>query len=153
MSLDSKQPESIPNLEGGNLVGLRARLESSRPLGTYRFQDGEFLCCYTECGVFVDKFGSLSRSHTLEWEGRPSQAFLIGNYVLAVGKEFLEIWDVERRSLRQIITGKDIRVLPCSSAGGSVEMAERGIIVAMAHPNRTGQLIFELRIKDRFRCR
>lgn len=153
MSLDSKQPETIPNLDDPNLATLRARIEGSRPLGTYRYQDGEFLCCYTECGVFVDKFGSLSRSQTLEWEGRPQQAILVGEYLIAVGREFIEVWDLESRSLKQIMTGKDIRILPCSFGSTVQELTTERVILAMAHPRKVGQVVFEMNLLGDLRVR
>jgi hypothetical protein len=139
MSLDSKQPLTIPDLTGTNTISLRSRIEGARPLGTYRVQEGEFLCCYTECGLFVDKYGSICRPYTLEWEGKPSHAVLVGKYVLAIGREFIEVWNIEKRSLRQVITGRDIRLVPHSSAGSGIDMLERGIVIAMENPGHGGK--------------
>lgn len=148
LSLDSKQPLTIPDLSSANTTSLRSRLDGAKPLGTYRIQDGEFLCCYTECGLFVDKYGRVSRPYTLEWEGRPTHAVLAGNYVLAIGKEFIEVWNVEKRSLRQVITGRDVRLVPHSSAGSSVDMLGRGVVIAMDSPVPGGkQLVFEMRLR------
>lgn len=149
ISPDSKQPLTIPDLTGPHTQSLRSRIDGAKPLGTYRVQEGEFLCCYTECGLFVDKYGSVSRPYTLEWEGKPNEAVLVGNYVLAIGKEFIEVWNVEKRSLRQVITGKDIRLVPCSTAGSSVDVTGRGVVISMAHPSRSGkQLVFEMQLRQ-----
>lgn len=147
MSLDSKQPVTIPDLSSSQTASLRNRISGAKPLGTYRVQEGEFLCCYAECGLFVDPSGSICRPYTLEWEGHPEHAVLLGNYVVAIGKEFIEIWNVEKRALRQVITAQDIRCLPLSSAGGSIDMSSRGIMIAMIHPLKSNrQLIFELQL-------
>ncbi|ORY77361.1 CNH domain-domain-containing protein [Protomyces lactucae-debilis] len=165
LSLDSKQPMTIPDLTSPATASLKARIDGARPLGTYRLAssppdaqgnpvEGEFLCCYTACALFVDKYGQLSRAYTLEWEGRPQHAVLLGNYIVAAGPSFVEVWNVEKRRLRQVITGKDVRILPYSSAGGgltgsgSEDVASRGVMLAMAHPFKAGrQVVLELRLR------
>lgn len=148
LALDAKQPMTIPNLVGPNTATLRSRIEAAKSLGTYRVQEGEFLCCFTECALFVDGSGSISRPYTLEWEGKPQHAVLLGNYVIAVGKEYVEVWNVEKRSLRQVITGRDIRLIPHSVAGNSIDTTGRGVMLVMSHPSLSGkQLVVELRLR------
>jgi hypothetical protein len=157
---------TIPDLTSPATASLKARIEAARPLGTYRLAqsppdaqgkpvEGEFLCCYTACALFVDKYGQLSRTYTLEWEGRPQHAVLLGPYIVAAGPSFVEVWHVEKRRLRQVITGKDVRILPCSSTGGglavhsgSVDAGAREVLVAMADPFKPGrQIVLELRLR------
>ncbi|KAF9646326.1 hypothetical protein BDM02DRAFT_3188932 [Thelephora ganbajun] len=59
----------IPQKEGPRLGKLAERCESCRPMGIFRSNRDEFLFCYDEFGLYVDKHGDPSRRiGTVEWE-------------------------------------------------------------------------------------
>ncbi|KAJ3993116.1 Dbl homology domain-containing protein, partial [Lentinula boryana] len=70
MDLMDLQSVTIPQREDPRHAPLAKRWESCRPLGMFRSTDEEFLLCYTEFGLYVNKHGDPSR-HTgsIEWEG------------------------------------------------------------------------------------
>ncbi|OLL24809.1 Rho1 guanine nucleotide exchange factor 3 [Neolecta irregularis DAH-3] len=131
LTLDTKQPETIPNLRESNLNALKSRLDSTRPLGMFRLNENEFLLCYDECGLYVDKHGDVSRQRTLEWYGRPRHVAHYYGYVVGVNSDFVEVHDADNGVLVQIIPGRDIRLLSSSDATGE------GVVLAMVHPERS----------------
>jgi len=131
LTLDTKQPETIPNLRESNLNALRSRLDSTRPLGMFRINENEFLLCYDECALYVDKHGDVSRQRTLEWYGRPRHVAHYYGCVVGVNSDFVEVHDADNGILVQIIPGRDIRLLSSSDATGE------GIVLAMVHPERS----------------
>ncbi|BFZ57079.1 Rho guanine nucleotide exchange factor [Savitreella phatthalungensis] len=142
LSLDSKQPVSIPT-DGADL----RRLADARPLAAYRLQDGQFLLSYDTLAVTLDKFGQLYKGSgaadagsPLVWQLRARSTVLVaGKYIVASSSEAIEVWRADKRSLRQVITGSQIRLLPGASQP----------VFAMAHPylpRRT--VVFQLALRD-----
>ncbi|KAJ4489046.1 CNH domain-containing protein [Lentinula lateritia] len=74
--------------------------------------EDEFLLCYNEFGVYVDKHGDPNRpSGTIEWEGTAERVAVHAPYVLLFDSRFIEIRHLETGRLAQIIPGNDIRCI------------------------------------------
>ncbi|KAG8818967.1 RHO1 GDP-GTP exchange protein 2, partial [Serendipita sp. 399] len=77
--------------------------DNLRPLAIFRV-DTEFLLCYDEWAVFVDRRGFRARGDwQANWEGRPT--------AFAIEPAFIEIWDIVTCSIRQVILGDNLRCL------------------------------------------
>src|SRR6266487_1580341 len=151
LTLDKKVPISIPDLKQPSIANIAARLAGQKPLGMYRKSETEFLLCYEECGVYVDKHGEVSRSVVLEFIGKAKSAAMYGAYLVLFDNDFVEVRNAENGRLRQVIAGKDVRCIDyginplgagaatshsatptyLSSAGGA---EKRTLKLAMAHP-------------------
>ncbi|KAF8887321.1 CNH domain-containing protein [Infundibulicybe gibba] len=112
MDLNDFNSVTIPQREDARLAQLAKRCESCRPLGMFRSTDDEFLLCYDEFGVYVDKHGDPSRSAaTIEWEGTAERVALHSPYILLFDSRFIEVRHVETGRLAQIIPGTDVRCI------------------------------------------
>ncbi|KAK6542603.1 hypothetical protein TWF694_006547 [Orbilia ellipsospora] len=147
MTLDKKQPWSIPELKAPPVQGIALRLGNQKPLGMFRLSDIEFLLCYEECGVFVNKHGDVSRSVIMEFVGKAKACAHYPPYVLLFDQDFVEIRNADNGRLRQVIAGRDARCLDDGQGGGSA--GQRTIKLAMVHPdNDTKQVVVELLLNE-----
>jgi hypothetical protein len=136
----------------------------------FRISDKEFLLCYdgspplkkiqvltSECAIYVDNYGEVSRSKIINWHGKPRATQVIdGKYVLAFDTSFIEIWRCDGEfgeggvSLVQVVPGRDIRMI-----GKEEKKADLGlgpgtgyfdrVYVAMGHPERGDrQIVVEI---------
>ncbi|KAJ4500998.1 CNH domain-containing protein [Lentinula lateritia] len=112
MDLMDLQSVTIPQREDPRHAPLAKRWESCKPLGMFRSTDEEFLLCYTEFGLYVNKHGDPSR-HTgsIEWEGTAERVALHPPYILLFDTRFIEVRHVQTGRLAQIIPGHDVRCL------------------------------------------
>ncbi|KAK9457948.1 CNH domain-containing protein [Dipodascopsis uninucleata] len=83
----------------------------NRPLDFFPVSDQEFLLCYSRGCIFCDRSGSLSRAMRINFYGTPADVAYINSYVLAFDHEFVEIWDINTCTLKQVITGRDVKLL------------------------------------------
>lgn len=162
LTLDKKIPMSIPLMgPGQGTQAIASRLSGQRPLGMFRLSQGEFLCAYEECGVYVDNHGEVSRAVVLEFVGKATRATLWGRYLVLVGEGMVEVRNVENGRLRQVIAGRDVRLLDTGSngqamvgkvAGGGLGLPreeQRTLKIAMAHPEwEKCQLVVELVLNE-----
>ncbi|KAF7345363.1 hypothetical protein MVEN_01554200 [Mycena venus] len=105
---------TIPQREDPRLANLAKRCESCRPMGMFRSTDEEFLLCYNEFGLYVNKHGDPSPTRpvgTVEWEGTAERVAFHAPYILLFDTRFIEVRDVETGRLAQIIPGNDMRCL------------------------------------------
>ncbi|KAJ7860483.1 Dbl-like domain-containing protein [Mycena olivaceomarginata] len=105
---------TIPQREDPRLATLAKRCESCRPMGMFRSTDEEFLLCYNEFGLYVNKHGDPSPTRplgTVEWEGTAERVAFHAPYILLFDTRFIEVRDVETGRLAQIIPGNDMRCL------------------------------------------
>jgi hypothetical protein len=148
LTLDKKVTMSIPDLKEPSIATIAARLTGQKPLGMFRKSETEFLLCYEECGVYVDKHGEVSRSVVLEFIGKAKSAAMYGAYLILFDNDFVEVRNAENGRLRQVIAGKDVRCIdygvPSAGQGG-----QRTIKFAMAHPEiPASQLVLELELNE-----
>ncbi|KAK6360463.1 hypothetical protein TWF730_006605 [Orbilia blumenaviensis] len=147
MTLDKKQPWSIPELKAPHVQAIAQRVGGQRPLGMYRLSDIEFLLCYEEYGVYVNKHGDVSRSVIMEFVGKAKTSAHYPPYVLLFDQDFVEIRNADNGRLRQVIAGRDARCLDDGQGGGSA--GQRTIKLAMVHPDiDTRQVVVELQLNE-----
>ncbi|KAF5362265.1 hypothetical protein D9756_002201 [Leucocoprinus leucothites] len=107
MQVDNLSSVTIPVTQDSRLA---QRCESCRPLGMFRVNDEEFILCYNEFGLYVNKHGDPSRTNsTVEWEGTADRVALHAPYILLFDPRFIEVRHVDTGRLAQIISGVDVR--------------------------------------------
>lgn len=159
MTLDKKVAMSIPDTKNPAIASIAARLQGQKPLGMFRLSEAEFLLCYEECGVYVDKHGDVSRSVIMEFVGKAKSAALYGAYLVLFDGDFVEVRNAENGRLRQVVSGRDIRCLDYGvnplGAGAPREAGYKGveerrsIKLAMAHPEVVGnQIVLEMLLNE-----
>lgn len=174
LTLDKKITWGVPNLESESketkphldLIG--ARLKDLRPLGMFRLSEAEFIVAFSECAVYVNKLGDVSRSVTMEFVGRANTACLFYPYLILFNDEFVEIRDAQSGRLKQVVTGQNIKMLddggnatpgvaggPASLGGGinglgvqGFGAATRTVKISMLHPGyERSYVVVELLLK------
>ncbi|KAG6841126.1 hypothetical protein C0991_001695 [Blastosporella zonata] len=111
MDLNDFASTTVPALEDPRMP-LAKRCESARPMAMFRSKENEFLLCYDEFGLYVDKHGEPSRqAGTVEWEGTAERVALHAPYFMIFDSRFIEIRDLATGRLVQIIPGNDVRCI------------------------------------------
>ena len=109
----------------------------------FRLSDTEFLLVYKEVAVYVNKHGDISRSVVIEFVCNAGQACLIDDiHLILIDTEgaFVEIRDAMNGRLKQIIYGKNIKMLY-----DGADSNRSNFMIAMQHPNdKRAQLILEM---------
>ncbi|KAG2345927.1 Dbl homology domain-containing protein [Suillus weaverae] len=110
MDLTDFKSVTIPLRDDG-YERLAKRGESCRPMGMFRVEN-EFLLCYDEFGIYVNKHGAPSRNTgTIEWEGTAERVAIHWPYILLFDSRFIEVRHVSTGLLAQIIPGNEIRCI------------------------------------------
>ncbi|KAI9047069.1 hypothetical protein LZ554_009143 [Drepanopeziza brunnea f. sp. 'monogermtubi'] len=163
MTLDKKVPMSIPDTKNPAIGNIANRISGQKPLGMFRLSDAEFLLCYEECGVYVDKHGEVSRSVIMEFVGKAKTAAMYGAYLVLFDSDFVEVRNAENGRLRQVIAGRDVRCLdyginPLGTGAATSHMSpqdipggteRRTLKLAMAHPEIAGnQIVLEMVLNE-----
>lgn len=165
LTLDKKQPWTVPLLRSDTpeaqpyLSSIGQRTRDLRPLGMFRLGDSEFLVTYTECAVYVNQHGDVSRSVVMEFVGKAQSACLYGKYLILFNEDFVEVRNAMNGRLRQVIPGRNVVCLdtggnlPASSGGlsavgarelGAAAASGRTVKFSMQHPeNQRGRIILE----------
>ena len=123
LNLDKKQPWSVPNLrsESGetqaHLSSIASRIQNLKPLGMFRLSESEFLVTFEECAVYVNKHGDVSRGVVMEFVGKAQSACLHGQYLILFDEDFVEIRDAQNGRLKQVIAGREIKMLDDGGGG------------------------------------
>lgn len=147
LTLDKKQPWSVPDLKQPHVATIASRLQGKDPLGMFRLSDQEFLLCYEECAVYVNKHGDISRSVIMEFVGKAKSAALYGPYVLLFDPDFIEVRNAQNGRLRQVISGRDVKCLDDGLSGGS--SGNRTIKLSLQHPQQERcQVVVELLLNE-----
>ncbi|KAI2639259.1 CNH domain-containing protein [Xylaria nigripes] len=162
MTLDKKVPMTIPDSRQPAIANIATRVRDQRPLGMFRLNDQEYILAYEDCAVYIDKHGDVSRSVIMEYSGKQKKAkgaTIYGQYLLLFNDDYVEVRNAENGRLRQIIAGRDVRVLDygirgptgglststgrTASTNGVGDGADsKGTVkIAMAHPEVAGQQI------------
>ncbi|KAI0272596.1 Dbl-like domain-containing protein [Gloeopeniophorella convolvens] len=112
MDLSDFKSVTIPQRDDPRHEKLAKRCESCRPMGMFRSSENEFLLCYDEFGLYVNRHGDPSRTKgTIEWEGTAEHVAWHPPYILIFDARFIEVRHVENGRLCQIIPGNDIRCI------------------------------------------
>lgn len=156
VSVDMKIPQSVPitssitpaiitqfNKVSSNqtkpltVEGLKKRLEQCKPVAMFRVGDKKLVLCYDEMILFIDNQGNLTGPCVIELICKAKSAAYQHPYLIVCDNELVEIRRADKEGqLRQVITGKDVRLL---------DKREGQIRICMAHPKEAGrQLIVEL---------
>lgn len=128
LTLDKKITWGVPNLESdeketrSRLETIASRLKDLRPLGMFRVSEAEFLVAFSECAVYVNKLGDVSRSVIMEFVGRANHACLSYPYLILFNDDFVEIRDAQSGRLKQVIAGRDMRML---DDGGNAQAGQQ----------------------------
>lgn len=147
MTLDKKQPWSVPDLKQPHVATIASRLQNQDPLGMFRLSDQEFLLCYEECAVYINKNGDISRSVIMEFVGKARHAALYGPYVLLFDPDFVEIRNAQNGRLRQVIAGRDVKCLDDGLSGASGVV--RTVKLSLQHPQQERcQVVVELVLNE-----
>ena len=145
LTLDKKLPLSIPDLRPPEVASIASRITDQKPLGMFRLSENEFLLVFEEVGIYVDKHGDVSRAVVMEFVGRAKQACLHGNTYLVlvdVGSGFVEVRNAVNGRLRQVVSGRDVKLLDDGGVGGAVK-------ICMQHPeNERNQIVVELIVNE-----
>ncbi|KAH6646946.1 CNH domain-containing protein [Truncatella angustata] len=163
MTLDKKIPMSIPDVKQPAIANIASRIRDQKPLGMFRLNTQEFLLAYEDCAVYIDKHSDVSRSVIMEYSGKQKKAkgaTMYGQYLLLFNEDYVEVRNAENGRLRQIIAGRDVRVLDYGvrgptggfyqpsnghdaiANGGELGLASKGTVkICMAHPEVAGQQI------------
>ncbi|KAL6250081.1 Rho guanine nucleotide exchange factor [Rhinocladiella similis] len=124
LTLEKKQTWSVPNLRSeqpetqAHLSSIASRIKDLKPLGMFRLGEAEFLVTFEECAVYVNKHGDISRGVVMEFVGRAKSACLYAQYLILVDDDFVEIRDAQNGRLKQVIVGKDIKLIDDGGGGG-----------------------------------
>jgi hypothetical protein len=147
LTLDKKQPWSVPDLKQSHVATIASRLQNQNPLGMFRLSDQEFLLCYEECAVYINKNGDISRSVIMEFVGKAKSAAMYGPYVLLFDPDFVEIRNAQNGRLRQVIAGRDVKCLDDGLSGGSSH--NRTVKLSLQHPqHERSQVVVELVLNE-----
>jgi hypothetical protein len=123
LTLEKKQTWSVPNLRSdqpemqAHLSSIASRIKDLKPLGMFRLGEAEFLVTFEECAIYVNKHGDISRGVVMEFVGRARAACLYAQYLILVDEDFVEIRDAQNGRLKQVIVGKDIKLLDDGGGG------------------------------------
>ncbi|TQB70753.1 hypothetical protein MPDQ_008100 [Monascus purpureus] len=145
LTLDKKQPWSVPLLRSdapeaqAYLSSIAGRIKDLRPLGMFRLSESEFLVTYTECAVYVNQHGDVSRSVVMEFVGKAQTACLYGKFLVLFNEDFVEVRNAMNGRLRQVIPGRNV---VCLDTGGSFPASSSGISAnGIAHAGSTGHTV------------
>ena len=170
LTLDKKQPMSIPDVKQPAIANIASRIRDQKPLGMFRLNDQEFLLSYEDCAVYVDKHGDVSRTLIMEYSGKQKKAksaTLCGQYLILFNDDYVEVRNAENGRLRQIIAGRDVRCLDYGARGPTGTTAVQGgqtmtiqspsglvdsratVKIGMTHPEIPGmQVVLEMLLND-----
>ena len=126
LTLDKKVPWSVPNLRSdqpetqAHLSSIASRIKDLKPLGMFRLGELEFLVAFEECAVYINKLGDVSRGVVMEFVGKAKSACLYGQYLILFDDDFVEIRNAMNGRMKQVIAGKDIKMLDDGGGGNGM---------------------------------
>ncbi|KAM0250035.1 hypothetical protein ACHAQJ_008766 [Trichoderma viride] len=172
LTLDKKQPISIPDLKAPAIANIANRIREQHPLGMFRLNENEFILTYEDCAVYVDKHGEVSRTLIMEYTGKQKKAkgaTMYGQYLILYNEDYVEVRNADNGRLRQIIAGRDVRLIDFGVRGPTGDNAAQAsqvynhngglstagdiskgtVKIAMSHPELSGrQIILEMLLND-----
>lgn len=157
LTLDRKQSHSVPDLQPEPVQPIARHLKDQRALCMLRISDQEFLLCYVNCAVYINKHGDVSRSVIMEFVGTAQAVAMYGAYIILFDNDFVEIRNAQNGRLKQIISGREIKCLDdggCWTAGNTTPThgssnTSTTVKFAMQHPelDKT-QIVVELLLNE-----
>ena len=118
LTLDKKVSNSVPDLKAPHVQNIASHIRDQKALAMLRLSEQEFLLCYSNCAVYVNKHGDVSRSVIMDFVGNAQAAALYGAYLVLFDSDFVEIRNAQNGRLKQIISGREIK---CLDDGGTVQ--------------------------------
>ncbi|CAK1364306.1 unnamed protein product [Cercospora beticola] len=153
LTLDKKQPWSVPDLNAEHVQNIAQHVKDQRALRMLRLSEQEFLLCYTNCAVYINKHGDVSRSVIMRFVGSANHAALYGPYLVLFDNDFVEIRNAQNGRLKQIIAGREVKCLddgtnwsanlPHLPQGANGNAAAIGAAAAAVGGNRTLKLVMQ----------
>ncbi|KAH0324761.1 hypothetical protein KCU74_g7816, partial [Aureobasidium melanogenum] len=147
LTLDKKQPWSVPDWKAPEVGNILRHVEKQETLGMLRLTDQEFLLCYNLCAVYVNKHGEISRSVVMNFVANAKSAALYGPYLVLFDNEFVEVRNAQNGRLKQIIAGKDIKCLDDGGggtlSGGSTNTGIVNGVVGYGAASRTIKIVMQ----------
>lgn len=126
--------------DGSGVDHIRKALAHTTPMGMYRLSNNkEFLLVYTDCAIFVNKNGKLSRKQMICFEFRPRSCAFADNHLIVACEEVVEVWNISDFTSG---TNNLVQVLPCKD----IHMTNKySLEFRSANPRMVGvQLLFRL---------
>lgn len=162
LTLDKKQPWSVPELKAEHVQNIAQTIKDQRPISMLRLSDQEFILCYEKCAVYVNKHGDVSRSVVMNFVGVAQNAALYGPYLVLFDNDFVEIRNAQNGRLKQIIAGREVKCLDdgtnwSANGGGKTDGLVNGFKVesgrtlklVMQHPEMDrNQIVVELLLNE-----
>ena len=143
MSLDKKISMVVPDRRDPDVQPLADRIRDLTAVGMFRLSEMEFLLVYNEVAVYVNKHGDFSRNTIMEFTGSATQACLVDfTYLVLIDAKngFVEVRRAEDGSLRQIVTGSDIKLLD-----DGTNSTDGRVLIRMRHPmHERSQLVLQM---------
>ncbi|KAI4765595.1 hypothetical protein E4T52_09275 [Aureobasidium sp. EXF-3400] len=147
LTLDKKQPWSVPDWKAPEVGNILRHVEKQETLGMLRLTEQEFLLCYNRCAVYVNKHGEISRSVVMNFVANAKSAALYGPYLVLFDNEFVEVRNAQNGRLKQIIAGKDIKCLDDGGggtlSGGSTNTGIVNGVVGYGAASRTIKIVMQ----------
>lgn len=127
--------DTVPNLKSPSTTTIAVRVKGQNSLAMFQLPNDEFLVCYSECGVYVDRDGEVSRNVIIEFISAAESAAMFDKYLVLFHQEFVEIRNIDNGGLKQVIYGEDIKCLDDGNRGSNTQGRKRSLKFAMAHPD------------------
>lgn len=147
LNLDKKQTWSVPDLKQNHVENIAGHLKDQKALGMLRLSEQEFLLCYSNSAVYVNKHGDVSRSVIMDFVGTAQSAVLYGAYLVLFDSDFVEIRNAQNGRLKQIIAGREIKCLDDGSGWSPASEKQPQIVNGAANgaasPSRTVKLVMQ----------
>ncbi|EGN99254.1 hypothetical protein SERLA73DRAFT_168758 [Serpula lacrymans var. lacrymans S7.3] len=112
------------------MTDLKSRCEAAKPLGLVRSGASELLVIYDTMGCYITKHGVPCRSSGfVRWETSVTTFAQRGDHVLLFSSDFIEVRNISKGRLVQVIEGSDIRLLQHNSL--SEDRTDDNLLVGM----------------------
>ena len=162
MTLDKKQPWSVPDTKQDHVTNIIAHIKDQKALAMLRLSDAEFLLVFAQCAVYVNNHGEVSRSVIMEFVGTAASAALYGAYLILFDTDFVEIRNAQNGRLKQIIAGREVKMLDGGGSWSSAPVAGSGVSgpvvngrtvkLVMQHPEaEKTQVVVELLLNEKMK--
>jgi hypothetical protein len=86
----------------------------------FTLDEAELLVAFEDCAVYVNRHGKVSRGVIMEFAGRAKSACLYRQYLILFHDDFVEIRNAMNGHMKQIIAGKDIKMLDDGGGGNTI---------------------------------